>query len=157
MDKLAPVKIVSDKPKLQWFNDNLACKIRKRKWLEKIWHKDRTSFNKYHWFYTQHCKVSIMLSFAEDFYKTSLNENKYNYKKIFGICNHLLGRNQDLLLPIHTSFKELAGDFNTSCHWQNTENQNGSKLPKDPMRTHRHTSNTTRDVWPARQYSNETI
>ena len=44
MDKLAPVKTktVSNKPKLPWFNDNLACKIRKRKQLEKIWHKDRT-------------------------------------------------------------------------------------------------------------------
>ena len=38
MDKLAPVKTetVSNKPKLPWFNDNLACKIRKRKQLEKF-------------------------------------------------------------------------------------------------------------------------
>ena len=71
-------KRVSDKPKLPWFNDNLACEIRKRKCLEKIWHK--TNINNYHWFYTQCHKVSNMLSFAEkDFYKTSPNENKYNY------------------------------------------------------------------------------
>ena len=33
MDKSAPVKTktVSNKPKLPWFNDNLTCKIRKRK------------------------------------------------------------------------------------------------------------------------------
>ena len=45
MDKLAPVKTktVSNKPKLPWFNDNLACEIRKRKQLEKIWHKDSTN------------------------------------------------------------------------------------------------------------------
>ena len=50
MDKLAPVKTktVSDKLKLPWFHDNLACEIRKRKWLEKIWHKDRTNINSYH-------------------------------------------------------------------------------------------------------------
>ena len=54
-----------------------------------------------------------MLSFAKkDFYKTSLNENKYNYKKIFGICNNLLGRNQDLPLPTYNSNKELANEFN---------------------------------------------
>ena len=84
MDKLAPVKTktVSNKPKLPWFNDNLACEIRKRKGLEKIWHKDSTNINNYHQFYTQCCKVSNMLSLAkEDFYKASLNENKYNYKK----------------------------------------------------------------------------
>ena len=85
MDKLAPIKTktVSNKPKLPWFNDNLACDIMKRKWLEKIWHKDRTNINNYHQFYTQHSRVSNMLSFAKkDFYKASLNGNKYNYKKI---------------------------------------------------------------------------
>ena len=85
MDKLAPVKTktVSNKQKLPWFNDNLACKIRKRKQLEKIWHKERTNTNNYHQFYTHH-KVSNMLSFAKkDFYKATLNENKHNYKKIF--------------------------------------------------------------------------
>ena len=85
MDKLAPVKTktVSNKPKLPWFNDNLACKIRKRKQLEKIWHKDRTNTNNYHRFYTQCCKVSNMLSLAKkDFYKATLNENKHNYKSI---------------------------------------------------------------------------
>ena len=99
MDTLAPVKTktVSNKPKLPWFNDNLAYEIRKRNQLEKIWYKDRTNINNYHQFYTQCCRVSNMLSLAKkDFYKTSLNENKYNYKKIFGICNTLLGRNQEL-------------------------------------------------------------
>ena len=116
MDKLAPVKTktVSNKPKLPWFNENLACKIRKRKWLEKIWHKDRTNINKYHQFYTQHCMVSNMLSLAKkDFYKATLNENKHNYKKILGICNTLLGRSQELPLPTCNSNKELANDFNT--------------------------------------------
>ena len=116
IDKLAPVKTktVSDKPKLTWFSDNLAFEIKKGKWLEKIWHKDRTNASNYHQFYTQCHKVANMFSFTEtDFYKTSLIENKYNYKKIFGICNNLLGRNQDLPLPTCNANKELAYDFNT--------------------------------------------
>ena len=115
MDKLAPVKTttVSNKPKLPWFNENPVCEIRKRKWLEKMWHKDRTNINNYHRFYTQCCRVSNMLSFAKkDFYKASLNENKYSYKIIFGIFNTLLGRNQELPLPTCNSNKELANDFN---------------------------------------------
>ena len=110
MDKLAPVKTktVSNKPKLSWFNDNLA------KRLEKIWNKDKTKTNNYHRFYTQHHKVSNILSFAKkDFYKATLNENKHNYKKSFGICNTLLGRNQELPFPTCSSNKELANDFNT--------------------------------------------
>ena len=95
MDKLAPVKTktVSNKPKLPWFNANLASEIRKRKRLEKVWHKDRTNINNYHQFYVQCHKVSNMLSLAKkDFYKATLNHNKHNYKKIYGICNTLLGR-----------------------------------------------------------------
>ena len=113
MDKLAPVKTktVSNKPKLPWFNDILACEIGKRKQLEKIWHKDRTNTNNYHWFYTQHHKVSNMSSFAKkDFYKATLKENKHNYKNIFEICNTLLGRIQELPLPTCNSNKELAND-----------------------------------------------
>ena len=85
MDKLTPVKTktVSNKPKLPWFNDNLVCKIRKRKQLEKNWHKDRMTTNNYHQFYTQCYKVSNMFSLAKkDIYKATLNENKHNYKKI---------------------------------------------------------------------------
>ena len=119
MDKLALVKtkIVSNKPKLPWFNDNLVCEIRKGKWLEKIWHKDRTNTNNYLQFYTQCCKVSHRLSLTKkDFYKATLNETKHNYKKIFGICNTLLGRSQELPLPTCNSNKELANDFNTFFH-----------------------------------------
>ena len=110
MDKLAPVKTktVSNKPKLPWFNDNLACEFKKRKRLEESWHKDRTNTNNYHQFYTQCCKVSYMLSFAKkDFYKATLNENKHNCKKIFEICDTLLGISQELPLPTCKSNKEL--------------------------------------------------
>ena len=55
-----------------------------------------------------------MLSFAKkDFYKATLNENKHSYKKIFGLCNTLQGRSQELSLPTSNSNKELANDFNT--------------------------------------------
>ena len=55
-----------------------------------------------------------MLSLAKkDFYKATLNKNKHNYKKIFGICNTLLGRSQKLPLPTCNSNKELANHFNT--------------------------------------------
>ena len=116
MNILAPVKTktVSNKPKLPWFNANLASEIRKRKRLEKVWHKNRTNINNYHQFYAQCRKVSNMLSLAKkDFYKETLNQNKHNYKKIYGICNTLLGRSQELPLPICNSTKELANNFNT--------------------------------------------
>ena len=55
-----------------------------------------------------------MLSLVKkDFYKATLNENRHNYKKNFGICNTLLGRSQELPLPTCNSNKELANDFNT--------------------------------------------
>ena len=55
-----------------------------------------------------------MLSLTKkDFYKTTLNHNKHNYKKIYGICSTLLGRSRELSLPICNSTKELANNFNT--------------------------------------------
>ena len=47
-----------------------------------------------------------------EFYKTALSDNKYDYIKVFNICNNLLGRNQDLPLQPSNSNKTLADEFN---------------------------------------------
>ena len=76
-----------------------------------------------------------MLSFAKkDFYKASQNEKKYNYKKLFGICNTLLWRNQELPLPIYNSNKELANDFN--AFFIDKIQKIRKELLQDTVRTH---------------------
>ena len=49
MDKHAPLKkkIISDKPKIPWFNNTAAEEIKHRRKLEKIWQKNITYIDKY--------------------------------------------------------------------------------------------------------------
>ena len=59
-------------------------------------------------------RVFNLLDFAEkEFYKRSLLDKKYNYRKVFDICNNLLGRNKDLTFTPSQSNKTLADEFNT--------------------------------------------
>ena len=115
IDKHAPLKrkLVSNKPKVPWFNDSIAAEIRKRRRLEKIWQKDINNTEKYLQFYKQRSKVSNIIDHTE---KTHLQEklvdDRNNYKQVFNICNNLLGRKQDLPLPPCKSKQELAGSFN---------------------------------------------
>ena len=56
--------------------------------------------------------VNNLLDEAERrWYHTKLQDNSYNFKKIFRICDGIIGRKQDLPLPPgHT--EELAERFN---------------------------------------------
>ena len=59
-------------------------------------------------------KVSNEVAKAEQhFYRRSLQENKYDYKKVFQICNDLLGWTKQSPLPESTSNMELVYRINT--------------------------------------------
>ena len=65
-------KLVSNKPKVPWFNDTIAAEIMKRKRLEKIWQNDINNTGKYVHLHKQRRKVSNIIDCAE---KTHLQEN----------------------------------------------------------------------------------
>ena len=46
------------------------------------------------------------------YYQNQLQDNSHNLKKIFGICNGILGRKQDLPLPTGYTEEEKAERFN---------------------------------------------
>ena len=57
--------------------------------------------------------MSNLLDQAErDFFRTSITENSSNYKRIYEICNHLLGRTKDSPMPPGVTNKDLACRFN---------------------------------------------
>ena len=45
-------------------------------------------------------------------FRTSITENSSNYKQIYEICNHLLGRTKDSPMPPGVTNKDLAYRFN---------------------------------------------
>ena len=70
--------------------------------------------NKFLNFYRLRRQVTNLLNESEcTYYKNTLQEAKLNSKKMFKICNSLLGWNTSLPLPSGHSDNELADCFNT--------------------------------------------
>ena len=102
MDKHAPEKTkeVSNRRKIPWFNDEVSEAIRSRRKAEHKWLLDKNNPDKFLEFYRTWRTTTNILNQAEKNYYCKLVENNHmNTKKIFAICDNLLGRNQDLPLP----------------------------------------------------------
>ena len=115
MDKHAPkkTKIVSNRKKIPWFNDEVSNAIRLRRRAECKWLLDKNNPDKFLEFYRAWRKTTNILNQAEkNYYHKLVKDNCTNTKKIFAICNKLLGRNQDLPLPPGFMNEELAEHFN---------------------------------------------
>ena len=64
-------------------------------------------------FYRQRIVVPNLLDNAQcKYYQDKLHEHKKDYKRIFELCNGILGCNKDLSLPPSNSTQELADQFN---------------------------------------------
>ena len=115
LDHHAPIKSwkCSNHPKVPWFTNRIAGTIRLRRSLERTWHRDRSNAEAYTLFCQQCQLVSNLLNKAKrDFFCTSVTENSSNYKRIYEICNHLLGRTKDSPMPPGVTNKDLAYRFN---------------------------------------------
>ena len=115
LDHHAPIKSqkCSSSPNVPWFTDRIAEAIRLRRSLERTWHRDRSNAEAYTLFCQQCQLVSNLLDKAKrDFFHTSITENSLNYKWIYEICNHLLGRTKDSPMPPGVTNKDLAYRFN---------------------------------------------
>ena len=106
-------KVTSDKPKLPWYGDKIGeaiCRCHKAEW---IWKNDISNKDKFLNFYRLRRQVTNLLNESEcKYYKNTQYEAKFNSKKMFTICNSLLGWNTSLPLPPGHSISELAECFN---------------------------------------------
>ena len=115
LDNHAPIKSCkcSDHPRIPWFNQEIAKAIRLHRHLERVWYRDRLNMEALTLFHCQCQLMSNLLDKAEQkFFLASITENSSNYKCIYEICNHLLGRSKDSPLPFGISDKDLAVRFN---------------------------------------------
>ena len=115
LDEVAPLKHkkVKKRKKLPWMNANIRKEICIRCKLEKIWKLDRDNTNKFLEFYRKRREVSNLIDKSErEYYKKNLQEHRRDYKKVFNICDNLLGREQQNALPDANSKLELANRFN---------------------------------------------
>ena len=115
MDKHAPekTKVVSNRRKIPWFNDEVSNAIRSRTKAEHKWLLDKNNQDKFLEFYrTWQTTTNILNQAEKNYYHKLVKNNHTDTKKIFAICDNLLGRNQDLPLPPGFTNEELAKCFN---------------------------------------------
>ena len=116
LDNHAPLKskVTSDRPKLPWYNDEIGeaiCRHCKAEW---VWKNEITNTNKFMNFYRLRRQVTNLLNESECiYYRNTLHEAKQNSKRMFKICNSLLGQNTSLPLPLRLCDNELADHFNS--------------------------------------------
>ena len=115
MDKHAPkkTKVASNRKKIPWFNNEVSNAIRLRRRAECKWLLDKNNPDKFLEFYrAQRTTTNILNQANKNYFCKLVKDNHTNTKKIFAICNKLLGRNQDLPLPPGFMNEELAECFN---------------------------------------------
>ena len=114
IDKHAPkkTKIVSNRKRIPWFSDEVSNAIRSRWRAECKWLLDKNNPDKFLEFYWLRCLTTNILNQAEkNYFHKLVHDNCTKTKKIFAICNNLLGRSQDHPLPLGSTDKELAKHF----------------------------------------------
>ena len=86
--------------------------IRSRRRLEHKWLLDKNNQDKFLEFYRlRHLTTNILNQAEKNYFCKLVNDNWTKTKKIFAICNNLLGRSQDHPLPLDFTDKELAKCF----------------------------------------------
>ena len=104
---------MSNRRKIQWFSDEVSNASRSRRRAEHKWLLDKNNPDKFLEFYRTWQSTTNILNQAEKNYFCKLVYNNHTKtKKIFAICDNLLGRNQDLPLPPGFMNEELAECFN---------------------------------------------
>ena len=99
----------SDHPRIPWFNHEIAEAIRLCRHFERVWYRDKSNRGAFALFQGQHQLISNLLDKVQQkFFLTSITENPSDYKCIYEICNHLLGRSKDSPLPPGILKKDLA-------------------------------------------------
>ena len=113
LDNHAPLrkKVVIDRPRLPWFNDELKNLKAKRRKLEKQMLKSRSQHDR-----DVYCnfrnKYSELLNKARNnYYSDLISDCAGNSKKLFQVVNSLCKERQENPLPPHHDSRKLADDF----------------------------------------------
>ena len=115
LNQHAPLKkkFVPNHRQVPWISQSVNDEIRKHRQLEQIWRWDKTNSDKYHDFYSQHRLVlNLLFSAEKKYYLNIFHEHRRNTKQVFKVCDSLLGKGKDSVLPPGFTNQELANNFN---------------------------------------------
>ena len=113
LDKHAPIKskYVSQKPPAPWMNPKLIQSKWRRRYLERVWRKSRSSLDMSR--YTRQCHLcNRQMSKAKSYYYEYIVSNNYaTPKQLWKCINQILHRRPAPSLPTHASIKSLCNTF----------------------------------------------
>ena len=115
MDKHAPkkTKVVSNRRKIPWFNEEVSDTIRSRRRAECKRLLDKNNPDTFLEFYrTWQLTTNILNQAKKNYFHKPVDDNCTKTMMIFAICSNLLGRYQGLPLPPGFMNEELAECFN---------------------------------------------
>jgi hypothetical protein len=113
IDEHAPLckKTITLRPKAPWYTGELREAKHDRRRAEKTWR--RTKLTVHQQIYKEHCRAVNRLLFQAKkcFYTTKIMECSKDQKQIFKLTKSLMGEKGEVILPTHTSAKDLANNF----------------------------------------------
>ena len=115
LNKHAPVrsKSVSQKPPAPWMTPEILQSKRRRRCLERVWRKSRSSLDRSR--YSKHCHYCNrqMAKAKSDYYTYMVSNNSESPRQLWNCINQILHRRPAPSLPNHVSIKSLCDSFSS--------------------------------------------
>ena len=115
LDKHAPIKTksVSQKPSAPWMTAGIIKSKQRRRYLERVWRKSRSSLDRSR--YTRQCHLCNreMSKAKSHYYENMVSTNSATPKLLWECINKILHRRPAPSLPTHASIKSLCNSFSS--------------------------------------------
>ena len=112
VDKHAPEKtrVVTIRPEAPWYNSNLAEEKRLKRKYERKYNKSKLAVDRELYCHQRDKYNNLLNTTKQDYFKNKI-ESATSTKELFKVCNNLLNRTNENVLPSHSCATELANRF----------------------------------------------
>ena len=104
-------KSVLQKPPAPWMTPEILQSKRRRRYLERVWRKSRSSLDRSR--YSKHCHYCNrqMVNAKSDYYTNMVSNNSESPRQLWNGINQIIHRRPAPSLPNHVSIKSLCDSF----------------------------------------------
>ena len=113
LEKHAPLqtKEITLRPNSPWYSDDLRVAKRDKRKAERVWR--RTNLTLHRDIFKENCRLysKLLAQSKQEYYYRRISECGNDSKRLYGLTNRLLGKNQEPPLPASDSDAELPNKF----------------------------------------------
>ena len=113
LDKHAPliIKTITVRPCAPWFSDEIKTAKQLRRKRERVWRRTRLSSDKELFVKARNRTVHLIDQARRNYYKTLIDNNSDNQRKLFKAASTLLSGSSDEQYPPHNDSVSMANEF----------------------------------------------